>query len=463
MKKTLAAVLAAAMALSTATVAFASDIEVESKWVQGSVDEDKTTIRFGKDVKLRINELTFEDGKRAVSGSELSRKIDDGDITLTPVVTESNNLLDSKPSVTVGSYKGDSATIKKQNVYTWIGADLKVDGYTFTNDGKAISRIPVVVQDTDNDGRIDKVFVDGNPGMANRLISIKDFEAYDNRGIVDATSKASWIQIDHVDSSVKADEYDGVQVKFKVKDNYGTNEPTIGIKFRVTVKKKDVTLNGKDYSKGDTLTSDEIKFKAVYGEIDYYKDMSLTLQEVDERNVLLKGDKLYDEIGAEKFTINFEDVAIFEAKLSPSQKKVNLFYNLDENQTITDAYPNVDFEFITFKGAPSVTNFVNSGEMTFNAIGGKNTTVYHLETAGGGDDGDTLIPYDNAIYNPTYGTITVKGVKYLSGTFVVASEILEVEDEEDNEPVNSAPVVEEPSSSEPSSNNGDRNPSTGAC
>ena len=64
-------------------------------------------------------------------------------------------------------------------------------------------------------------------------------------------------------------------------------------------------------------------------------------------------------------------------------------------------------------------------------------------------------------YDSSYKTVTAKGIKKL-GTFVIASEILEVEDEEDNEPVSSAPVVEEPSS-QPSSNDSDRNPATGAC
>ncbi len=441
MKKTLAAVLAAAMALSTATVAFANDIEVESWWVQGGVDEEKTGVRYGKDVKLRITSLTFENGTLAVSGSELSKKIDSGEITLTPVITEGSSALDSKPSVTVGSYKSTSNVVVKTNKYTWNGKTFKVAGTEFTN-GKEIKRIPLKEISTGNYEVTDDV------DAVTHTPTISDYE---KRFMVNTTDPNVLLDVTTGDTSLKEYEYDGVQVKFKVKDTYGTGDTTIGLKFRVTIKKKDVTLNGKEYSKGDTLTSDEDKFKASYGEIDYYKDMSLTLQEVDSRDVLLKGGTLYDHIDTDKFTINFEDVAIFEAKLSPSQKNVNLFYNLDEISAITDTYPNVNFDFITFKGNPS---FVNSGEMTFNAIGGKNTTVYTF-------DGETLNPL-NGSYDATYDTITVKGVKKL-GSFVIASEILEVEDEEDNEPVNSAPVVEEPSSSEPSSNNGDRNPSTGAC
>ena len=60
-------------------------------------------------------------------------------------------------------------------------------------------------------------------------------------------------------------------------------------------------------------------------------------------------------------------------------------------------------------------------------------------------------------YDPTYKTITVSGIKRL-GTYVIASEILEVEEEpeEPAEPVDSTPVAE------PDNDEGG-NPNTGAC
>ena len=436
MKKTLAAVLAAAMALSTASVAFATDFEVDAGFIQSGVDDIKTEILYGKDVKLRITELTFDDGT-IISGSELSRAIDDNEITLTPIVTEGSNKLSAKPSVTTGSYKTGTTTVTRTPKYTWKGGTV-----TFTVDNK-----PKEYKDGDNVTSIpvdNTLTVTNNPDNFHRFVTPEFFFKNGNNdaGLL-TEDKSNMTTVDDRDSAV--------QVKFKVTDTYGTGDTNVGMKFRVNFKKKDVSLGGSTYKKGDTLTSEELKFKAVYKELNsYYKDMQLTLDEVDSRNVKFDASDLYDEIGNDTFTIAFEDTAVFEAKLSASQKDLNLYYDLDEKTDVTSAYPNVDFEFITFRGNPS---FVNSGSMTFNAIGGKNTTVYTF-------DGETLNPL-NSTYDSTYGTVTVKGIKKL-GTFVVASEILEVEDEEDNEPVSSAPIVEE-SSSQPSSNDGDRNPSTGAC
>ncbi len=433
MKKTLAAVLAAAMALSTASVAFATDYEItDPGWTSGGVDEDKHEIRYGKDVKIRITTLDVEGGV-TISADELAEKIDNGDITLTPVVTEGSPKLASKPSVTVGTWKEGTGTIVHTIVYSWQGNEVTIAGVTFKTD-KKVSKVPI---DINGD-------VTDDPALAVGWA--------DTKKLTSAQASSPLLKQVEVTTSEGTQKNDGVQVKFKVADTYQTGDTNIGIKFRITIKKKGVELDGQSYSKGDTLTSDEIKFKAVYGELNSYdEDMQLTLDEVDARNVKFDASDLYDQIGNDTFTIAFEDTAVFEAKLSASQKDLNLYYDVDEKTDVTSAYPNVDFDFITFRGNPS---FVNSGEMTFNAIGGKNTTVYTF-------DGETLNPL-NSTYDSTYGTVTVKGIKKL-GTFVVASEILEVEDEEDNEPVSSAPIVEEPSSSQPSSNNGDRNPSTGAC
>ena len=437
MKKTLAAVLAAAMALSTATVAFATDFEVDAGFVQSGVDDEKTEILYGKDVKLRITELTFDDGT-VISGSDLSQAIDDNEITLTPIVTEGSNKLSAKPSVTTGTYKTGTTSVNRTAKFTWNGGAVKltVNGKTREyKDGDNVTSIPV-----DANGN-----ATANPDDVAKFVTVAYYMEHGDPTTTTVLNKVA-------DDMTTVDDRDSaVQVKFKVTDTYGTGDTTIGMKFRVNFKKKDVSLGGSTYKKGDTLTSEELKFKAVYKELNsYYKDMQLTLDEVDARNVKFDASDLYDEIGNDTFTIAFEDTAVFEAKLSASQKDLNLYYDLDEKTDVTSAYPSVDFEFITFRGNPS---FVNSGSMTFNAIGGKNTTVYTF-------DGETLNPLTST-YDSTYGTVTVKGIKKL-GTFVVASEILEVEDEEDNEPVSSAPIVEE-SSSQPSSNDGDRNPSTGAC
>ena len=62
MKKTLAAVLAAAMALSTATVALAKDYEVDFSETSGSVSDIRGLEgKMGGSVKYLINSVTLED------------------------------------------------------------------------------------------------------------------------------------------------------------------------------------------------------------------------------------------------------------------------------------------------------------------------------------------------------------------------------------------------------------------
>ena len=433
MKKTLAAVLAAAMALSTATVALATDFDIiDGEYSYGDIAGDRTGIRYGKDVKLRIKELTLEDAT-VVDGDELSELIDDGAISVTALVTEGSSKLASKPSVTPGSWKETNGSVVKTNTYTWNKPTITIAGVKLRN-GKAVTRIPI-----NNLNQVTNV-----PGDTVKLITIDEFENPLNPYVDDNACLLRSL----VDTAEGTTKYEGVQVKFKVTDTYGTSGTNVSFKLRITIKKNDVELGGEPYAKGDTLTSDEFKFEATYGELNQYaEDMQLTLDEVDARNVKFDASDLYDQIGADNFSISFEDTARFDAKLSASQKDVNLYYDLDEVSAVTDAYPDVDFEFITFRGNPS---FVNNGTMTFNAVGGKNTQVYTY-------DGDALTPLDGS-YNSTYSTITVKGVKKF-GTFVVASEILEVEEEpeEPAEPVDSAPSVEDKNDEEGG------NPNTGAC
>ena len=435
MKKTLAAVLAAAMALSTATVAFATDYDItDADWEIRSVDDDRTEIRYGKDVKMRIKSLDIEGGGITITGEELCEKIDNGEITLTPIVTEGSTKLASKPSVTVGKWKAGTGNVNQAHTYLWNSADVEIAGVKFRN-GKKVTRIPV-----GEDGNVTTA-----PDLVDKLISVKDFEDA-SKGYQDTNNV---LVRGTTTTTEEIGKYDGVQVKFKVADTYGVDDTKVALKFRITIKKKDVELNGEPYAKGDTLTSDEIKFKAVYGELNQYaEDMQLTLDEVDARNVKLDASNLYDEIGADTFTVTFEDTAVFETKLSSSQKDVNLFYSVDEDSELAAMYPDVDFEFIEFMGKPS---FVNSGSLVFPAEN-KNYTVYEW-------DGEAWVPMqDRSTFDPTYKTVTVKNIKKL-GRYAIASEILPVEEEpeepEPAEPVSSAPTTE------PDDEGG--NPNTGAC
>ena len=431
MKKTLAAVLAAAMALSTATVAFAKDtVYLEGDLENGSTI-DSTGIKYGKEYKQYLS-------TDVLTRDELGEWLDDNIIKIDTIVTEGRSAFETVPTTSVKTIKTGETT--QTTSYVW-AKDISV-----FEKGEPVTKLPVKYY---SDSKAWHLALDAEP--EDYIISTdKDWNKVlkEALNLKDSSGNADPAIVAKKNSTTNVGEK-AVQVKFKVRHTYGTGDTTVKMKFKITFKKD--SPDGR-YSKGDTYTTDEMELVAKYAEVNSYsKDMVLTLEEVkaDNGNVILKGDKLYDEIGNDTFSIQFEDTAVFEAKAASSQKKVNLFYTLDEITEVTEAYPAVDFDFITFKGNPS---FVNSGTMTFNAIGGKNTTVYTF-------DGETLTPLTST-YDSAYKTVAVKGIKKL-GTFVVASEILEVEDEEDNEPVSSAPVVEEPSS-QPSSSE-DKNPSTGAC
>ena len=431
MKKTLAAVLAAAMALSTASVAFATDFDIDgANLVEGDINDGKWEILYGEDVKLLVNDLTLEGIASDVSGSELAQKIDDGEIEVSVVVTEGSSKFAAKPSVETGVNTEGNGNYDREVKYLVAAglANATVGGVTFGAIGSEITKIPVGANGEYTNVEANIVgYVTKNSG---------------ERWTTAAESLVNnWQNAATKDYTFVENHDDTLRIKFKVADTYGTSDTTVGFKLRVRIKKSDVTLGGVSVGKGNTYTSDEITFKAVYHELSQYdEDMQLTLTEVDDRLVKLDASKLYDEIGTDTFTIYFDDIAAFSAKLSSAQKDVNLFYIVDDIADIADAYPDVDFEMITFKGAPS---FTNSGSMTFNAIGGRDTTVYTF-------DGETLTPLDTT-YDSTYGTVTAKGIKKL-GTFVVASEVLEVEEEkEPEEPADETPAVEE------------QNPNTGAC
>jgi len=460
MKKTLAAVLAAAMALSTATVAFAKDTgwtELESDdFVEGTVsDSTEWRAKMGKDTTYRIMQVSLDDGI-TISGDELSQALAEGKITAKVVITNGLDKLNGLPSLR-GGKAGDveTGTTETETSYIW-GADAS----GLQTEWSKVNGIGSI--DMTKDKPVEVLCLDKDKKPANLATDVKYIyrkgTSQFNTAIQNIVANQSTDFVKEVtEVSVEKDPVEAVELKFKINHTYGTDSVKVAMKFRFTVKKKDVILGGKEYPKGDTLTSEEVKFKAEYDELDnYYEDMQLTKEELDDNRVILNGKELYDRIGDERFTIYFgDDVAAFSSKISSTQKKVNLYYKLDEVAEVTDNYPDIDFEFITFLGNSNV-RFVNSGEMTFNAIGGKETAVYRWD----GDAGELLL--QPCEWNSTYNTVTIKGIKDLKGTFVVAEREIEVPDDEDNEPVDSAPIVEEPSSSEPS-NDSERNPSTGAC
>ena len=458
MKKTLAAVLAAAMALSTATVALATDIRGDADFDEGDLlSSGEYTAKMGDTSKYILDKITMDDGSE-IDGSELAEAINDGYLTPTVAVTSNQNKLDGRPVINTGKVWGNSATTETITVktYKWTAqgathfkahwADVEGIDVNKIAEGKEIT---FVVVDGAGDAKVpaekdDKVLRSGDTGFTDAVESII---ANIDAGDVEVTLESKRV-------TTNSNKDDALRLSFKINHTYGTDSVTVKMKVRFTVKKVPdggLELGGVEYKKGDTITSEEMSFKAQYYELsNYYEDMQLTSSEVGANRVLLDGGKLYDAIGAKTFTISFgDDVAIFEGKAAANQKKVNLYWTvdeLDEYDGIKAQYPDVDFTFLKFRGNPA-PSFQNTGTMYF-AAEDKDYQVYSW-------DGETLEPL-NGEFDPTYKVIKVKNIKKL-GTYVIADQILEVEEEpeEPAEPVDSTPVAEPDDEGQ--------NPNTGAC
>ena len=448
MKKTLAAVLAAAMALSTATVAMAVDHDVASEfgWNSDSTGSNGADVEFGKDVVLNITKLGD------LGQTELAALYDEGYISITPIVTDGSSNLSGKPAVSYVRIKDKSngtGIFKEEYKYTWNGSD-----YSTTVDGKTVNlkQNRTILKDSTL-VPMETTYNTLNTDAPDKFVTWKYYRT-NYQTEADAAIAAGVISKELVnlkEDTTSTEGSNAVQVKFKIAHTYGTSSKSASMKFRMTVRKSFDSEDGTSYAKGDTYTTDKYTFTAEYHQLsDYYTDMQLTTQEVSNNNVILNGSNLYDRIGDSKFTITFgDDIAMFEGKSAVNQKNVNLYYSLDEIDTIKDAYPDVDFTFLTFKGNGAPV-FQNTGKMVF-AAKDKNTTVYSW-------DGEVLTPIsDPKNYDDTYKTVTVSGIKKL-GTYVIADQILEVEEEpeEPAEPVDSTPVAE------PDDDEG-QNPNTGAC
>ena len=439
MKKTLAAVLAAAMALSTATVAFARDtMEGETILENLSTVGTRQTIAKGKEYSYVISADFVGDDGNEITATELGEWVKDGKANVTVTVTEGMSKLASKPTATV---KNIVTAVEGKSTYTWnVGATtIKVGDKTIVENGKAVTAIPVDAGGNFNMTQADVV----------EAVYPKDSRWDDLYDDVIASDHVTEKKVG-TSSTVTAPV---VQIKFKVADDWGTGSDDVGFKFRITFKKDVTAADGQTYDKGDTVMAGEALFSAKYEIMnDKGTEMELTREECktsEFRQVLMNKDgELYDKIGNDEFTLYFENSAAFTGKMAANQKTLNMYYTLDEDSDLVNAYPDIDFEFIEFKGKPS---FVNTGKMTFSAVGGSTTQVYEW-------DGEAWEPL-NGTYNKTYNTVEVKGIKRL-GKYAIASDILPVEEEpeepdEPAEPVDSAPTTE------PDDEGG--NPNTGAC
>ena len=447
MKKTLAAVLAAAMALSTATVALAKDEKVEEiGFGTGSFTTEaiEKNAKMGDTTNYLITKVVTEDGDE-ISGVDISKAMKDGDLTASVVVTSNQSKLDGRPSITAGKTVTTAKDAEEVVTYKW---NIPFNG---TMEGA-----PIKAKVGDE---VKRIYLTSTNGFAGNEDG-SGATAYADKG--DAAFKAAMTAFEGdplfanyftkvVSSKVVGTktEGEGVRLSFKINHTYGVDDVTVKMKLRFTAK-HDVDEGSLVLPKGDTLTSVEVAFKAGYNELsNYYEDMQLTKTEVSNNNVILNGSALYEKIGDSKFTITFgDDIAMFEGKSSAAQKKINLYYNTNEISAVQEKYPDIDFTYLTFVGNP-VPSFQNTGKLYF-AAEDKEYTVYEW-------DGEYLTPVsDPTSFDKTYKTVTVKNVKRL-GSYVISPVILpeDEEPEEPAEPVDSTPVAEPDDEGE--------NPNTGAC
>ncbi len=261
------------------------------------------------------------------------------------------------------------------------------------------------------------------------------------------------VKVRNVDDTQKA----VLSVRFK--DTWSTKDVSAQMRISITARKdvyyNDTTSQYTDVKegnkivmkKGDTLSMNAFRITAGYKDIaSYGNDITISIPEVAEKQVIARGEELFSNSDdSDTVRFNFGGALSYEVKIGSTQSDVNLAYSLDEVQSVTNTYPDVDFQFITFRAQNSGANrFNNNGTLTFNAINGADTEVYEM-------DGNKLTRL-NGKYDSIDETITVTGVKYLT-SYVVASEELAVDD------------MEEDSSNSNNGNNGTNqpsNPGTGA-
>ncbi len=231
---------------------------------------------------------------------------------------------------------------------------------------------------------------------------------------------------------VVVQEDDSAVLKMTVEHTYGTQAETLWAEIQFIVyhtrswNKGEGTYTEESRSRtgarnplilerGDTLISQPVEFTAYYNHLsDYQSTVQVDSDALDQSTVLADGEELYMAAGKDNMlTLDFEGDVFYTTCVSAAQKTVNLFYSLEEIDEIAESYPEVSFQFISFPGTPS---FINSGELSFPAIGGQDTAVYSYE------DGE-LVRLESA-YDTLNDRIVIRSVKRL-GSYVVASESIE--------------------------------------
>ncbi len=245
-------------------------------------------------------------------------------------------------------------------------------------------------------------------------------------------------------------EDDAAVLKMTVAHTYGTKEESVQAELNLTavrnlywdkdqrsytrdIHNKKGERNALVLEKGDILISQPVEFTAYYNNLaSYQSNIQLDDDTIANRDVLADGEELYMAAGKDNMlTFEFGDIVTYTTCISAAQKTVNLFYSLEEIEDVSEAYPEVSFQFVAFPGNPS---FINSGELAFQAIGGEDTVIYSYSEEG------ELIRLESE-YDSKYDIAVVRSVKRL-GSYVIASESIdgyEPQDIENNSSV-SQPV-----------------------
>jgi len=154
-----------------------------------------------------------------------------------------------------------------------------------------------------------------------------------------------------------------------------------------------------------------VPFSASYQPVPAFDNpLSVTLQNVADGEVLVDGKLLYksaqDKKGIAQIRFSLDsserNTAMFTFLPAQNQGSVNLFYTHSPIAAIHSAYPGVSFYFLSFPGEPSLST---SGSLTFPALNGENTVVYHWDSKG---------PIRmESVYDKVSKTVTVQGIRKL--------------------------------------------------
>lgn len=154
-----------------------------------------------------------------------------------------------------------------------------------------------------------------------------------------------------------------------------------------------------------------VPFSAVYQPVPSYNmPLSVTPEDVDAGKVLADGKRLYQSAQENKgevriyFSLDDSNKNIAEAAFSPTENQgsMNLFYTHTPIAAINSAYPGISFYYLSFPGGPSLSV---TGSLTFPALNGENTVVYHWDSKG---------PIRmESVYNEGAKTVTIQGIRRL--------------------------------------------------